>query len=264
MNEEAIAFDDGEEGAPAAPVETAPETPPAPEATETAPKIEFTAEQQAKFNDEIGKKVAKQREAERLVEEERTKREAAEAELNRLKAPQRPVIPEPPEQYDDDYAAKLAARDAALRDAAMFDASVQQQQYSQQQQHQAEQKKTQEALLEKVTTYSGRADKLGIDSTELQAAGNTVAQGGLDNSVVDYILTEEQGPAITTYLANNPLELDTIREMSPMQAGVYIANTVKAKAISSRPSPNPPPAPVDNPGGAGMPESAGLKGVVYE
>jgi hypothetical protein len=67
------------------------------------------------------------------------------------------------------------------------------------------------------------------------------------------------------YLSQNPLEMETVRQMSPMQAAVYIDTQVKAKAVSSRPTPNPISEPTEVLKGAGQPEGdRGPKGAVYE
>ena len=97
---------------------------------------------------------------------------------------------------------------------------------------QQQQQKQQEALTERVQSYSQKATSLGIKSEDLQVAGNTVAQFGIHEDLVQYILEEDQGPLITTYLSKNLLELEKLREMSPTQAAVYVATTVKQKAAA--------------------------------
>jgi hypothetical protein len=261
MSDEAlkIDIDQDDDQIPTESPETPPETPPEP------PPVVFSDEQQAKFNSEIGKKVGKQREAERERDEERARAVVAEQELAALKAPQRPEIPPTPDPYDDDYEGKMRLRDDALVQTAQYDAQAnayQAQEQALQQQQAADANKT---LLESVTTYSDRADKLGITTQELQQAGNVVAQHGIGDEVAEYILADEQGPNITMYLAQNPLEMETIRNMHPMQASVYIYSTIKAKAVSARPTPNPISEPTEVLRGAGQPEGdRGPSGAVYE
>jgi hypothetical protein len=268
MNEEAAEYDVEEQVEPEEAEQPEPEAEddePKAEGEDQPHKVEFSEEQQRVFNETIGKKTAKMREAERAAEQERQRREQLEQELNQLKAPRRPEIPPAPDPYDDDYEQQLAARDEALLKRAQFDAMEQarqqQAQYAQQQaQQEAEQK-----LNTTVKTYAERAGKLGIKPEDLQRAGSYVGQVGLDDSVARYILNDEQGPSITVYLASNPLELDAIRQMDPMQAAVHIATTVRDRAASSRPKPSLAPDPVESVSGSGLPEGQrGPKGATFE
>ena len=59
------------------------------------------------------------------------------------------------------------------------------------------------------------------------------------------------GPAITMYLSKNAVELDNIRNMSPMQAAVRIENQIRAEAAKLKPKVSAAPPPVDTPQGAG-------------
>ena len=265
MSDEAVNIDI-DQPEPAADAGELKEAPPADAPPEEAkPAVTFSDEQQAKFNDEIGKKVAKQREAERAAEEATARLAETEAKLAQATAPMRPAVPEMPDPYDDDFEVKVKARDEALVLAAQYDAATQQAEQRKNYEAQQTAHKAQEELITTVKSYTERAEKLGVNAAELQQAGNMVAQYGIGNEVASYILNEDQGPSITVYLSKNPLELEQIRQMGPMQAAVYIENNIKAKAVASRPPPTPGPEPIDNPTGAGMPEGErGPKGAVYE
>jgi hypothetical protein len=267
MSDEALKIDIDKEDATTEDPPEATESPQGdpPRGPQEPPPVTFTDEQQAKFNSEIGKKVGKQREAERERDEERARAAAAEQELAALKAPQRPEIPPTPDPYDDDYEGKMKVRDDALVQTAQYDAQANAYQAQEQALQQQKAADASRALVESVTAYSDRADKLGITTQQLQQAGNTVAKYGIGNEVAQYILGEEHGPDITMYLSENPLEMEAMRQMSPMRASVYIENTVKDKAIAARPTPTPGPAPINNPSGAGMPEGdRGPSGAIYE
>jgi preprotein translocase subunit SecD len=159
----------------------------------------------------------------------------------------------------------MKVRDDALVQTAQYDAQANAYQAQEQALQQQQAADASKALVESVTTYSDRADKLGITTQELQQAGNVVAQHGIGNDIAQYILADEQGPNITMYLAQNPLEMEAVRQMSPMQAAVYIDTQVKAKAVSARPTPNPISEPTEVLRGAGQPEGdRGPKGAIYE
>ena len=238
----------------------------APEAGENPEKhITFSEEQQRILDEAVGKKVFKLREKEREAEALKKRLEELEAKIPEQRRPDVPDIPDPFAVSDEEYKRQLYQRDEALKQAIAYD---QQQQMLKQQQQQLEQQrlqKQQEVLTEKVQSYSQRAVKLGIKAEELQAAGNTIAQFGIHDDVASYILEEDSGPLITTYLSKNLLELEKVREMSPAAAAVYIATTVKQKAAALKPKVNSAPDPLEQPHGAGTaPKPRGPSGAIFE
>lgn len=238
----------------------------APEAGENPEKhITFSEEQQRILDEAVGKKVFKLREKEREAEALKKRLEELEAKIPEQRRPNVPDIPDPFALSDEEYKRQLYQRDEALKQAIAYD---QQQQMLKQQQQQLEQQrlqKQQEVLTEKVQSYSQRAVKLGIKAEELQAAGNTIAQFGIHDDVASYILEEDSGPLITTYLSKNLLELEKVREMSPAAAAVYIATTVKQKAAALKPKVNSAPDPLEQPHGAGTaPKPRGPSGATFE
>ncbi len=200
--------------------------------------------------------------------EERRARILVEDELQKLQAqasPElRPVIPVTPDPYDEKFDELMATRDKAVSSAAEFDArktAADTQAQTAQTQRVTEQ---QQALVKTVQTYADRAAKLSVNAQELQVAGQTVAAYGMSDQLTQFILADEQGPLITTYLAKNPEELDTLRDLDPMRAAVHIATTVRTKAVAAAPIPGVPP-PADTLGGGGAPPSErGPKGATYE
>jgi len=228
-------------------------------------KVVFSEEQQRIFDQAIAEKTLKFREAERRAEALERERESLLQKLPKEERPQVPDMPDPFAISDEEYKRQLYLRDEALKQAIAFD---QQQQMLKQQREQLQyqqQQKQQEALTERVQSYSQKATKLGIKAEDLQVAGNTVAQFGIHEDLVQYILEEDQGPLITTYLSKNLLELEKLREMSPTQAAVYVATTVKQKAAALKPKVNNAPDPLEQPHGAGKaPKPRGPQGAVFE
>lgn len=278
MSTEAAATYDGpEDDAPAVEAE-APATPeaapaPEPEAPAATPEPEakkpppLTPEQQEVFDAAIAKKVGKQREAERLAEEERQKRVELEQRLAALEAPVRPDIPKVPDRYDynsdQEFAQAVQHRDALIAQAVRWDAN---QAYAKQQREQAEldaQRRQQQQLAEAAQTYDKKAEVLGITPQELQQAGAALVQFGIPDNLAGRILRDDRGPEITTYLAKNVVELDALVRMDPMDAAVHLETVIKPKA--KRVAPTPPPPPPSSPGGAGFPEGQrGPAGAIYE
>lgn len=260
MGEEA--FDLGSEEVPAEAAESTVAPPEAAPAPEEQP-VTFDERQQAKFNEEIGKKVAKQREAERLANEERERREAAERKLAELQAPVRPDIPPIPDPYDSDFQAKAAHRDAMIAKAAQYDAQIAWQRQQAEQARQQEAMKAQQALQQTAVSYAEKASKLGVQPQELQQAGAAVAQYGVNDRLANRILRDDRGPEITVFLSRNFQELETLNSMEPEDAAVYLETVIKPRA--KRQPPTLAPAPPEPLRGSGSPEGQrGPEGVIYE
>lgn len=261
-------FDDGVDE-PIQPVAEAPkeaenvEIPPVQPVAEEAPTEEAPKEEAEDENAKAIRDAAfKAREAKREAAEAKRQLEEAQRKLQEYEAPVRPDIPPPPDPYDDNFAQKVAHRDALIAQAARWD---QQQAFVQQQAQQAKQEefnRQQEKLRETVTAYSGTAEKLGIAAHELQQAGMTVAQYGINDDIANHILTDELGPSITVYLAKNPLEMDKLSVMSPIKAAAYIEANIKPKA--RKPPPTLAPEPIPSLKGSGMPEKDDTFGATFE
>ena len=224
-------------------------------------EVEEKADDPAGYTKAINKKHFEFKEQERRAN-------ALEEQLRKLQSQmpqeQRPEVPELPDPYDDNYAEQIAARDDAIRKAVAYDTQQQFVQYQQQQAQEQSQKAQQEAITKTVQSYSGRAKDLGVKPEQLTAAGNTVHAYGIHDEITQYILGDEQGPLITTYLARHTDELEKISGMSPMQAGIYIDKAVRPKASVS-PKKSQAPAPADGLTGGGAPPSErGPKGAKYE
>jgi len=238
------------------------------ESQETA-KVKFSVEQQRVFDDAINKKVFKSHEKERKFQREAEDLQRQLTELQaKLPKQGRPQIPQAPDPYalsDEEYKRSYAQRDEAMRNAFAYD--QQQKAISQQQQslkHEQD-KKQYEALNEKVESYSQAAKRLGVKAEELQVAANVVAQFGINNDVVQFILDDEQGPLITTYLSKNPIELEELSHLSPAQAAVRIATQIKQKAAALKPKVNGAPDPLESPHSAGKsPKPRGPAGATFE
>ena len=272
MEAESIDFGDGieaqeveqvEEAVEQVDEETTDETPEiAEEPKEEKHVISFSDEQQKFINDNIvGKKVAKLREVERHAEE--LQRRLEELESYKPEGAE-PTIPPVPDVWDAEYDAKIQARDEAILARAKWEegerVKTEQQSYIQRQQ---EQQKLEE-LHTKVGTYTERAKTMGISEQELQVAGNAVSQFGVPEPLVDFMLVDEQGPALTMYLAKNLQELQNVNSMNPLQAAVYLATEIKPKVMRNMKR-KAPPEPTESVRGSGMPEKErGPKGATFE
>lgn len=220
---------------------------------------------QEAVNKAINKKHFQMKEAERNAEASEKRAQELEARLQKLEQGDDPVIPPIVDPYDEDYEAKTKARDEAILGKAQFDfqqtAVADQASRTQQEQVRADQARV-DGL---VTEYTDRATKLGLDAKKVDDAGDKVVAYGISADLAQFILADEEGPLITTYLADNPLELDRLGKLSSMEAAVRINSIVREKAASLKPKITQAPEPAEVLSGRGAPEGKDpwLSGVKY-
>lgn len=176
----------------------------------------------------------------------------------------RPHIPPPPDPFDEDYEKKVAERDVAIRRAAEWESRQQAEMYYRQQQEQQAIQQRATQLRSTLQTYTERAKEFGIRPEQLQTAGNAVATMGIHDDVATYILSDDKGPLITTYLARHPADLEAMQAMSPVQAAVYVATKVRQKAESAHGITKAPPPPQSLDGGGAPPRNRGPRGATFE
>lgn len=230
------------------------------------PHVEFNQEQQEVFNKAIAKKTFELRETERRLDAERQERERYALELERLRAP---VLDIPmPDPYEDGYEQKVKYRDQAIALKAAHDAQNYQRQQAQQAQEQEAERQKQDELAKKAENFTKNAEKFGVKNDELYNAINVIGSYRLGDQFADMLLSDDQGALISTYLASNFEELETIAELnrtSPYSVGMYIERVVKPKAQARKPKVSSAPEPTLAVRGNGAPESKSplLKGVIY-
>lgn len=205
---------------------------------EKPPKVKFDEAQQVIFDREIDKKVQVARTAERRA----AAAEARNVELEaKLPKEARPGIPEMPDTFDEDYDSKMLARDGKIAEAAAFDARTQQTKEQAQANENQQLREGAAQLQAKADKYGARAADLGVDQADLVVAAKAVAEAGINEALTMHILDDEQGPAITKHLADNPRTLEKVVGMTPLAAAAYIETQVKPslsnKPISRTPSP---------------------------
>lgn len=216
-------------------------------------------------NKAINKKHFQMKEAERKAEASDKRAGELEARLQKLEQGDEPVIPPIVDQYDEDYEAKVKARDEAIQRKWQFD-SQQKTAADQATRTQNEQVQAQQAKVDGlVSEYNDRSVKLGLDATKVESAGNRVVEYGISADLAQFILADPEGPLITTYLAENPLELDRLGKMTPMQAAVRVNSTIREKAAPLKPKVTQAPEPAEVLNGRGAPEGKEpwLQGVKY-
>lgn len=217
-----------------------------------AKRVEFTPEQQEVFDATVGKKAAKLRETEQALEAAQRELQEKEAVLARFQEPQRPELPPEPDPDSYDYQEQQQRYAEGLRAQATYDAR---QEVLQQQKEAAEQQQraAEEAVvMQAAQSYQKQAETLKVDPVRLRAAGEIVSNYGIPDDLAMHIMSDPQGPELTLYLGEHPLELDEVVRLPPMRAAIHLEK-MKAKIIETRSSGKRPPKPTKTPKSSSAP-----------
>lgn len=211
--------------------------------------------QHAKYREEERKRIALEKE----LEEARKELESAKASKGIIEVP--PI----PDAWDEDFDEKIAARDKALLRKAEQDALFKAEEAKQSAARKSAEQAEQERMAKLVGDYDKRIVKLGLDAGEVRRAVDTVVSYGISNDLGEFLLGDADGPLITKYLADNPLELDELRGMSPITAALRINSTIRAAASVLKPQASEAPDPIEPLAGRGAGEKVSplIKGATF-
>jgi hypothetical protein len=215
-------------------------------------KVEFNADQQEVLDRIVAKKTFEKHEEKRKREE--LERKLAAYESQNVRQEQAPVVPDVPDQWDENYEQKLRQREEALTKRGEWNAR---QAFAAKQAHEAEQQKAQlkqQQLASDIEEYKKRAVQSGVSSEELAQAGQAVGAYIYSEDLAQAIIKDDRGALITKYLADNINELEHVSQLSqinPLAAAMYIAENIKPKLSAMKPKTTQAPEPVDVIRGAG-------------
>jgi hypothetical protein len=228
-------------------------------------KIEFTEDQQRHFNDVVGKKTFKAKQAERETEKLRAELEEVRRQIPQA---QKPEVPNIPSQYDydtdEDYRQAMLSRDGKINELAQFEAKERLQNVMHQNQQVRQQQAEQERLATSVQGFKDNAKRHGIEEAELNQAIERVNTYGISPELGMHIMDRADGGLIAKHLANNPQDLERLASVSPLQAAVLIETEIAAKANALKPKITSAPDPVETLTGTGVPpKKRGPEGATY-
>jgi len=206
--------------------------------------------------------------------EERRKRKRLEAELAELKAKSEskepPAVPEIPDTYDTDYAQKIAERDRAVAARAQWERQQEAAKTAEEERQRTQLEEQQKETAKLAQEFSQRAVSMGITAEETLEQQNAIIPFiSHSPELANFLLAEQDGPALVKYLSNNVVELDKISSMSPVNAAVYLRTSVSPKAAKlvkkvGTSAPDPVDALGSGAGGATQTQSKFLEGVTFE
>jgi hypothetical protein len=203
-------------------------------------------------------------------ERKRLKLEAEIAELRQsnVKSEAAEVLPIPdlPDSWDEDFQQKLAEREKAIRANAESGFKKQldlDRRTVVETQHKA---KAEKVRNEQLLTYADRAKNFGIKETDLIEAANIVADAQVPQALADFLISAEDGPLLTAYLADAKSDIDLydLQNVNSIDLGLRISE-IRAKAANLKPKATsaPPPASAVRGKGAAISKHPALEGATF-
>lgn len=208
------------------------------ESAEVAPKnddfVEFNPEQQKRFNKEVWEKNEAIRKAKKLEEELEQARAKREQAAPQPEPTSQASMPSPDLVYSDPdaYAKQMTEWQNSVLAQAEARAAAKAESLVNETQTKAQQEAQQRAQQELVNSYADRAIKSGLNAEKLIQAENMVAAYNPSQDVRDFLLSDPNGPHLMNYLADNQAELESLVQMSPMQAALKL-DKLRDKALNA-------------------------------
>ena len=232
-----------------------------------AEKVQFDPEQQEKLNEIVGGVRMKARSE---AQELKARNDALEARLSQIEAQQPamgapPNVPPQPDPFDDQFEAKLTAREQALVEQTRWE----EQQRAQQEIERitAEERNQQEAMAlhQKGLEFNRRAREFGISEQEQQTAVQKITDARVNPLVLEELLESPNGPALVQSLAKDTNKLLDVAEKSNQGPRGFAHAMVDLHQLDNSAPQNTAPRPPDMLQGTGVPtQKRGPRGLTIE
>jgi len=202
---------------------------------------ESQANDSERVQEVINRKHRQMREAQEESERLRQQLQSVQSQPTFNQAPTVPELPDPFDVDEQEYQNAIRQRDEAIQARSRWDAQQQQQQ----------------EIAKKAESYKKRAKDYGIKPEALQQSAQVLVNYGLNDAIAQEILTDDKGPLITQHLAGNPLELNEVVSLPPIQAALYIERNIKPKLANVSPKKTNATRPKNRVNSTGHRESSG-------
>lgn len=220
-----------------------------------------------KHQQDVNRQHKKFRDEERAKAKESGRADAAEKELEELKAKtSEVVIPPVPDRYSDTYDADIKERDEAIAAQSQQSAANEVAAAERQKKDDARKTEAEKALIKRVADFDTNMVSHGLNPAETKKAADTVIDYGISELFQDVLLEDPDGPLFVQYLAANPVEVEEMNRMSARQLVNHMNGDIRQKALLLKPKTSDAPDPPPRLKGGGAPEQRENweKGAVYE
>lgn len=192
---------------------------------------------QRRINKIHWEKMEAKREADRLRKELEDAKKSSEPQLE-IKD-----VPAIPDVWDEDYESKIKARDAIIANNVKAEAIQEAETRAQKADLAKQEQEAYERQVKLQGDFNDRAQKSGINEQSLLEAQKLLVSNGLNGEKAYAVLTDDNGPQVAMYLAENPHELQTILSMDTITAVRHIDRQISAKLAPSQSTSTAPPPP---------------------
>ena len=115
-------------------------------------------------------------------------------------------------------------------------------------------RKKEETFNQQASDHIKKGQAIGLSEEDLITSASVLAQAGVPNEVQSFLFNDPEGPQIMDFLANNPKELEAMIGLDAISQASYIERSVRANAVSTKPTVTGAPDPLLNISGGGMQE----------
>ncbi len=220
-----------------------------------------------KHQQDVNRQHKKFRDEERAKAKEAGRADAAEKELEELKAKtSEVVIPPVPDRYSETYEADIKERDNAIAAQAEQHAANDVAVAERKKKDDARGAEEDKALTKRVADFDSNMVSHGLNPAETKTAADAVIGYGISTAFQDVLLEDPDGPLFVQYLAANPVELEEMDRMSVFQLVNHMNGDIRQKALLLKPKTSNAPDPPPHLKGGGAPEQREdwEKGAQYE
>ena len=216
---------------------------------------------------QVNKQHRKYRDAEREAKQAKAEADKLKQELEELKAQSVDLtVPPIPDPYSENFEEQVRVRDEAIARKTKHEAAQSdlEKRAKQNEQDALESQKAEEA--KQVEAFDANMVTLGLNPIEVKQAAETLLDYGLSDTLQDIVLEDSDGPLFVQYLANNPLELESLNGMSALQMVKVLDSDIRQKASLLKPKTSRAPDPPETLTGGGVTELEDplLKGARFE
>ena len=117
-----------------------------------------------------------------------------------------------------------------------------------------DQRKQRDEFQKKSNDFVKTGEGVGLKEEELTQIATYLHDSGMPSEIQSFLFDDSEGPQIMDFLANNPEDLGKMLEMNPIQQSAFIEKSIRANAVSAKPTVSGAPVPLINPQGGGAQE----------
>jgi hypothetical protein len=206
------------------------------------------------------------RDEERGRKKQKERADKLQAEIDELRAKDKVEVPPVPDRYSDTYEDDLKRRDEAIRAKAEQDAESDRLEAERKEKEEAQAAETEAEIKRRAKQFDANTLEHGLDPADTKKAVDQLLEYDLSDNLMDALIDDPDGPLFAQYLAQNPMELEGLMNMSAYALSQHFNGEVRQRAQLLKPKVSTAPPPPETIEGGGAPETKEPweQGAVYD